>query len=64
MVRVLAIGPKVHGFKPSLGKGFLSVIKICNTPSFGEEERPETPGHKILQRVKITWKYEQRYIKC
>jgi hypothetical protein len=33
MVSLLAIGPKVHGFKPGQGDGFLRVIKICSTPS-------------------------------
>jgi hypothetical protein len=32
VVSVLAIGPKVLGFKPSQGDGFLRVIKIRSTP--------------------------------
>jgi hypothetical protein len=33
MVSVLAIGLKIHGFKPSRGDGFLRAIKICSMPS-------------------------------
>jgi hypothetical protein len=35
MVSVLVIGPKVCGFKPGGGDGFLREIKIRSTPSFG-----------------------------
>jgi hypothetical protein len=52
MISVLAIGPKVRGFKSGQGDGFLRVIKICSTPSFGGEVTPEAPCHKILQHVK------------
>jgi hypothetical protein len=52
MVSVLSVGSKVHGFKPSQGDGFLTVIRICNTPSFGREVKLEVPCHKILQLVK------------
>jgi hypothetical protein len=34
VVSVLAIGPKVRGFKPGRGYGFLRAIKILSTPSF------------------------------
>jgi hypothetical protein len=53
MVRVLAIQSKVCGFKPSQGDGFLRAIKICTTPSFRGEMRPEAPYHEILRHVKI-----------
>jgi hypothetical protein len=39
MVSVFAIGPKVRGFKLGRDDGFLRVIKIRNTPSFGGSER-------------------------
>jgi hypothetical protein len=61
VVSVLATGPKGCRFKPGQGDGFLRVIKICSTPSSGEEIRLETPGCKILWHVKITCKYEQKY---
>jgi hypothetical protein len=35
VVTVLATGPKVCGFKPGLGNGFLKVIKVRKIPSFG-----------------------------
>jgi hypothetical protein len=53
MVRVLAIGPKVHGFKPSRGNGLLRAIKIHSTPSFREEVRLEAPC-KILWHAQNT----------
>jgi hypothetical protein len=48
---VLAIGPKVFGFNLVKGDGFLKVIKICSTPSFGGEVKPLAPCHNILQHV-------------
>jgi hypothetical protein len=44
MVSVLAIGPKVRGFK--LGRengGSLKAIKIGSKPSFGGKVKPERP---------------------
>jgi hypothetical protein len=35
VVSVLATGPRGRGFKPGRGDGFLRVIKIHSTPSFG-----------------------------
>jgi hypothetical protein len=52
VVSVLAIGPKVWGFEPGQRDGFLRAIKICSTPSFGWEVKPEVPCHKILWHVK------------
>jgi hypothetical protein len=52
MVRVLATGPKVLGFKPSQGDGFLKVTKIRSTPSFRGELWPEAPCCKILWHTK------------
>jgi hypothetical protein len=56
MVSMLAIGPKVHGFKPD---GFLRAI-IRSTPSFGGEIKPLAPC-MFLRHAKITSKYERRY---
>jgi hypothetical protein len=61
MVSVLAIRPKVRGFIPGRGDGFLRAMKICSTFSFGEEVKPEAPCCKILQHVKLTCTYEQKY---
>jgi hypothetical protein len=36
MVSMLAIGLKVHGFKPGQGDKLLRVIKICSTPLEGK----------------------------
>jgi hypothetical protein len=41
MVIVRAIGPKVCRFKPSQDNGFLRAIKICSTPPFRGEIKPE-----------------------
>jgi hypothetical protein len=52
MLSVLATGPKVCGFEPSQGNGFLMMIKICSTSSFRWEVKPEAPCHRILWHVK------------
>jgi hypothetical protein len=52
VVSVLATGPKGCWFEPSHGGGFLKVIKIRSTPSFGWEVKLEVPCRKILQHVK------------
>jgi hypothetical protein len=61
IVGVLAIGPKVRGFKLSQGNGYLRAIKIHSTPYFGGEAQPSDPCRKILRHVKITCKYEEKY---
>jgi hypothetical protein len=43
VVSVLATGPKVRGFEPGKGYGFLRAIKIRSTPSFGWEVKREGP---------------------
>jgi hypothetical protein len=43
VVSVLATTPKVYGFEPAQGDGFLRAIKIRSTPSFGWEVKPEGP---------------------
>jgi hypothetical protein len=52
MVSVLAIRPKVCGLKPGQGNGFLRVIKVCSTPSFRGEVKPEAPCRKVLWHEK------------
>jgi hypothetical protein len=49
---MLTIRPKVHGFKPVQGEGFLRAIKIHSTCSFGGEIKLEAPCCKILWHVK------------
>jgi hypothetical protein len=44
---VLATGPKVRGFKPGRGDGFLRVIKIRSTTSFGGEVKPSVPCRRF-----------------
>jgi hypothetical protein len=51
MVSVLSIGPKVGGFKPGGGDGFLRAIKTRRTTSFWEV-KPSAPRREILRRVK------------
>jgi len=60
-INVLATRPKCRRFETSRqGDGFLRVIKIHSTPSFGWEVKLEVPRRKILQHVKDPLKY-QRY---
>jgi hypothetical protein len=65
VVTVLATGPKGRRFKPGRGDGFLRVIEIRITPSFGWEIKPEVPWCKILLHVKdsltISDTYTQNY---
>jgi hypothetical protein len=49
---MVAIGPKVRGFRPGQSDGFLMAIKILSMPSFGGEMKPLAPCRKILQPVK------------
>jgi hypothetical protein len=56
---MLAIGPKVCGFQPGQGNGFLRPMKICSIPSFGGEVKPEAPCH--LWHVKYHAGSEQKY---
>jgi hypothetical protein len=63
MISVLAVGPRVRGFKPGRGDVFLTAIKIRSTASFGGEVKPETPCRKILRHVKYHFKCEQRYFR-
>jgi hypothetical protein len=58
---MLAIGPKVRGCRLRWGDGYLRAIKIRSTPSFEEEVNPEAPCRKILRRVKVSYKNEQKY---
>jgi hypothetical protein len=51
MVSVLAITPKIRGFKPGWGYGFLRVINIRSTTFFGGELKPYAPCWKILRNV-------------
>jgi hypothetical protein len=57
VVSVLVTGPKGRGLKPGCGHGFLRVIKIRSTPSFGWEVKPEVPCRKILRHVKDPLRY-------
>jgi hypothetical protein len=61
MVIVLAIRPKVRGFKPGREQWLLRSIKNRSTTSFGREVKQSAPCCKILQHVKDPCGYEQRY---
>jgi hypothetical protein len=62
MVSVLAIEPKVRGFKPGRGDGFFRAIEIRSTSCLGGEVKLSAPCSKILRHVKkVTCKYEQKY---
>jgi hypothetical protein len=49
---VLAAGLKGRGFKRDRGDGFLRMIKIRRSPSFGWEVKPDVPCRKMLRHVK------------
>jgi hypothetical protein len=55
VVIVLANGPKVCGFKPAEDDGFLTVIKIRSTTSFGGEIKPSASCRKILWYGEEHW---------
>jgi hypothetical protein len=57
VVSVLATGSKGCRLKPGRGDGFLRVIKICSTPSFGWEVKLEVPCRKILWHAKDPLRY-------
>jgi hypothetical protein len=61
MVRVLAIGSMVCGFRPGRGHGSLRSIRLRSTSSFGGQVKPQAPCPRILRHVKTTCKYEQKY---
>jgi hypothetical protein len=52
MVSVLAIEPKVRGFKSGRGDGFFRAIEIRSTSSMGGEVKLSAPCSKILRHVK------------
>jgi hypothetical protein len=56
---VMVSVPTVHRFKLSRGDGFLRVIKMRSTPSFGGEVKLSAPCCKILKYVKEFYKYER-----
>jgi hypothetical protein len=58
-VIVLSTGPKVCGFKPGRGDGYLRAIKIRSAPSFGGEAKTSAPYRKILRHVKEPCSYER-----
>jgi hypothetical protein len=51
VVSVLAVGPKVRGFKPTRGDGFLRAIEIRSTLFFEGEVKPSAPCRKQNSRV-------------
>jgi hypothetical protein len=52
MVSILAIRPKIRGFKPGRVDVFLRAIKFRSTHSSGGEVKPEVPCRNILRHVK------------
>jgi hypothetical protein len=55
MFIVLAIGPKVCGFRAGEDDEFLRAIKIRGTTSLGGEVEPAVPCRKILRHVKYLY---------
>jgi hypothetical protein len=60
-VSVLAIGPKVRGFKPGREMDFLTGIKIRRTSSFGGEVKTSVHAVRLHGMLKILSEYEQIY---
>jgi hypothetical protein len=58
MVSVIAIGPKVPGFKTRRGDEVLKAIQIRTMPSLEGEVKPEAPWREILWNVKDYLRYE------
>jgi hypothetical protein len=56
VVSVLAIGPKVRGFKPSLGDVFLRSMTFLR-----REVMPSAPCRKVLRRVREPFEVSNRY---
>jgi hypothetical protein len=48
VVACLPLDPRFMGSNPAKDDGFLWVIKICSTTSFGEEVKLSAPYHKFL----------------
>jgi hypothetical protein len=59
MVSVLANGFKVCRFKPVRGNGFLTVIKIHSTPSFGGALNLRPHVVRFYGMLKKSTKYER-----
>jgi hypothetical protein len=59
MVSVLAVGPKVLGFKLGRGYGYLRAMKIRSTTYFGGQVKPLFPCRKILLHVKELYECER-----
>jgi hypothetical protein len=49
MVVILAIGPKVCGFKPGRERWIFKGDKICSTTSFGGEVKPLVPLRHVIK---------------
>jgi hypothetical protein len=56
VVSVLAIGPKVCGFRLGRGRWIFKGEKIRSTPPFGGEVKPPASYRKILRHVKEPFK--------
>jgi hypothetical protein len=52
MIILLAIGPKVRGFKPNRERWILKAMKILSTTFFGGEVKQSTQFRKMLRIVK------------
>jgi hypothetical protein len=55
----LPLDPRFAGSNLAKDYGFLRVIKILSTTSFGGEVKPLVPCHKFLWHVKESCKYER-----
>jgi hypothetical protein len=65
MIIVLAIGPKVRGFKPGRERYILRAIKLLSTTFFGREVKPSVPCRKVLHtKLKILTFFAKFLLLC
>jgi hypothetical protein len=56
---VLDTGPKIHGFKPGRGDGFLRAMKIRSTTFFEGEVKPSVPCRRFYGMLKNPMSVEE-----
>jgi hypothetical protein len=62
MVSVFTIGPKVRGFKPGRGEGFLRAIKKPHHLFLGRRSKAGGPKSKILRYVKTSTSIKEYFV--
>jgi hypothetical protein len=62
MIIVLAIGPKVHWFKPGRRRWIFKKIKIRSTTSFGGAAKPSPLVVRFYGILKILAEYDRYFV--